>query len=208
MSSEPLPSKPPADEERTTQITRHAVSKVTGLNDLRRLSIKTLYMLAGTTVLLGGLCGLLAYLWFGSNRSRAWKRVMVSGWATRSVAIIALVVRTTVDMQAAIGFAIIASLLLKSKAGVGFRHLAAISPIRAGTTSLWTLTRCAYQDFWWSSAAHRRSNYRSCLVAGFLIITRSILQFSSTILLSDIRLGSMVGYEYASRVRPGFRTQN
>jgi hypothetical protein len=203
INSEPLPPKPHADGERTTKMTRRAVSNVNGLDDLQRLSTKTLYILAGTTVMLGGLFGLLAYLWFGSDSSSAWKWVMINGWATRSVAIIALVVRTSVDLQAAIGSAIIASLLLESKVGIDFRHLATMSPIRAGTTSLWTLTRCAYQDFWWSSAVHRRSNYPYCLVAGFLIITTSILQFSSTILLSDISLGSMVGHEYASQVQPG-----
>lgn len=202
-NGEPLPSRSDEDGDRRGQTTCHAMPNGSIPSDLRRLSTKILYILASTTVVLGGLCGLLAYFWFGSDNSNVWKRIMVNGWVTRSVAIIALVLRTAVDLQAATGSAIIASLLLESRTGVDLRHLAAISSIRGGTTSLWTTCRCVFQDLLWSSTAHRHSNYRYCLLAGLLIITTSILQFSSTILLSDIRLGAMVGYEYASEVRPG-----
>lgn len=128
---------------------------------------------------------------------------MINGWATRSVAVIALARRSAVDVQAAIFSAIIASLLLESRHGVNFRHLAALSPIRASATSLWTLARCAFDDLWSSSSARRRSNVRYCIAAGCLIITTSMLQFSSTILLSDLRSGPMVSYTSRSQVRPG-----
>ena len=125
-------------------------------SDVGRLGAKTVYCLAATTVLLFGLCGLLAYLWFGSPKSELWKRVMINGWATRSVTVIALALRSAVDVQVAICSAIIASLLLESRHGVSFQHLATLSPVRASATSLWTLTRCAFDDLWSSSSARRR----------------------------------------------------
>ena len=127
---------------------------------------------------------------------------MVNGWATRSVAISALVLRTAIDLQAAIGSAIISSLLIESRSGINFHNLATISTIRAGTSNLWTLAQCVLDDFW-ADRARRRSRYRFCIVAVCLVVTTSVLQFSSTILLSDLKSGPLVGHKYTSQVRPG-----
>ena len=173
------------------------------LSDIRRLGTRPIYTLVTTTVIIFGLCGHLAYLWLGQVNSGPWKRIIVNRRTIRSVAVIVLALRTAICLQAATGSAIIASLLLKSRPGIKFQHLPTVSPIHTGTTSLWTLARCAYEDLWGSFATHRHSNYRYCIAEQFLVIKTSIIQFSFTVLLSDLRWGPLVGYEYDSQVPPG-----
>ncbi|KAJ4377356.1 hypothetical protein N0V83_000181 [Neocucurbitaria cava] len=127
---------------------------------------------------------------------------MVDGWATRSVAVSTLILRTAVDLQAAIASAILAALLLESKAGVHLYQIASMSPMRAGTANPWTFASCMFKDLWRLTAQYRR-NYQICIMAILLLITTSVLQFSSTILLSDLKSGPLVGHNIASEVRVG-----
>jgi hypothetical protein len=148
------------------------------------------------------MCAFLFFLWFGDSNKGVWRRILVQGWGTRSVAVTALVLRTAVDLQAAIACAILASILLESKPGVHLYQVAGISPMRTGATSPWTFLRCLFEDFWRSTAQSRR-NYHVYAAAICLLITTSILQFSSTLLLSDLKLGPLIGTELISQVRPG-----
>lgn len=125
---------------------------------------------------------------------------MVDGWATRSIAVTALVLRTAVDLQAAIGSAVLASLLLESSSGVQLHQLAGLSPMRAGGTSPWSFAWCAIEGVWRSGSRSRR--FRGLyIIAGCLLLTSSLLQFASTMLLSDLRTGPLVARESASQVR-------
>jgi hypothetical protein len=114
----------------------------------------------------------------------------------------ALVLRTCVDLQVAIACAILASLLLELKSGVHLYQVASMSPMRTGGTGLWTFARCLYNDFWRSTAQSRR-NYHVYAIAACMLITTSLLQFSSTLPLSDLKLGPLIGTKLASQVRPG-----
>ncbi|KAF2818734.1 hypothetical protein CC86DRAFT_432790 [Ophiobolus disseminans] len=170
------------------------------VHDVRRLGTNTIYMLLATTLVIAGVCSLVAFLWFADSRSAVWHRIMMNGWATRSVALSALILRTAVDLQAAIASAILASLLIESKSGAHLYQLAKISPIRSGTTSPWTLASSLLEHFTqWSS--RYRWNYHICIMAACLLITTSVLQFSSTILLSDLKVGPLIGNRVASEVR-------
>ncbi|KAH6619007.1 hypothetical protein C7974DRAFT_474730 [Boeremia exigua] len=66
--SEPLPSKAHPDQNRTTQMTCHAISKVNRSSDLRRLSHKTLYILSAKTTGTGSL--LRALLPYATSEER------------------------------------------------------------------------------------------------------------------------------------------
>jgi hypothetical protein len=125
---------------------------------------------------------------------------MVNGWATRAVALSTLILRTAVDVQAAIACAILASLLIESESGMHLFQLATISPMRSGTTSPWTLANSLFANFTSSSFRYRK-NYHIGIMAVCLLVTTSILQFSSTILLSDLKLGPLVGHPAVSEAR-------
>jgi hypothetical protein len=59
----------------------------------------------------------------------------------------ALVLRTCVDLQAAVACAILASLLLESKSGIHLYQTESISTIRTGSTSSWTFALCVLEEF-------------------------------------------------------------
>ena len=192
----------------TPKILDHAFTET---SDIHRLGAKSLSILASTIFIELLLCGTLMFLWFGNGNQRPWNRVMVHGWVTQSVAVTALLLRTATDFQAAIGAAILAALLLESKSGINIYQVANISPMRAGTVGPWSFAYCAMQNFWQSKSGnksidwkhtHRNLDWRHTLAA-WLLITSSALQFSSTILLSDLRLGELAAPASILQVRPG-----
>lgn len=184
-------------------------------NIFHRLGMKSLCILISTIFVELILCGILMFLWFGNSDQRAWNRIMVHGWVTQSVAITALLLRTATDVQAAIGAAILAALLLEFKGGINLYQVANISPMRAGTAGPWSFAYCAMQSFWQSKTdhrgidwkhTHRNLDWRHTLTV-WLLITSSALQFSSTILLADLRLGELAAPASNLQVRPGLSYQ-
>lgn len=135
---------------------------------------------------------------------------MVNGWATQSIAITALLLRTATDVKAVIGVAILAALILESQSGINIYQLANISPMRAGAAGPWSFAYCATQNIWQSRAVgssfHWRHdnwglNWRNAL-ALWLLITSSTLQFTSTILLSDLKSGELAATASSRYVMP------
>jgi hypothetical protein len=177
-------------------------STVPEKDGVRRLGTASLAILLSSAVVILAMCAFLLFLWFCDSNNGTWRHIMIQGWATRSIAVTTLVLRTSVDLQAAIACAILASLLLESKTGVHLYQVASMSPMRTGGTGPWTFARCLYDDFRRSTAQLRR-NYHVYTIATCLLITTSVLQFSSTLLLSDLKLGPLIGTKLASQVRPG-----
>jgi hypothetical protein len=198
--SEYLPARTEESTKDDTQANCHALGDYNVTDDTRRLGTKTIYMLLASTLFIAGICSLVAFLWFADSRSSVWHDIMANGWATRAVALSTLILRTAVDVQAAIASAILASLLIEAESGLHLFQLATISPMRSGTTSPWTLANSLFSNFTSTSLRHRR-NYPVGIMAICLLITTSVLQFSSTILLSDLRIGPLIGHPSTSEVR-------
>ncbi|KAF2126692.1 hypothetical protein P153DRAFT_398807 [Dothidotthia symphoricarpi CBS 119687] len=177
------------------------------LHELSRLGTKTLYVLLSTSIIILILLGFLACLWFGNASNKTWKKIMITNWATRSVSITALFLRTAIDFQAAIGSAIIASLLLESNTGTHLFHLASLSPMRAGTSNPWSLGQLMVEEMWLTTAKQRK-NHLCYIIALLLLATTSTLQFSSTLLLSDLKPGSLSGNAVETEVRPSLSYMN
>ncbi|KAH7095583.1 hypothetical protein FB567DRAFT_512918 [Paraphoma chrysanthemicola] len=199
--SEPQPTQATAsgkDSSQTESVSDHPVS---GLRDLNRLGSRSLSTLGATIFVELCVCGFLAFLWYGHANNQTWNKIMVYGWATRSIAVAALVLRTAVDLQAALGSAILASLLLESGFGVQLHQVAGLSSMRAGGTSPWSFAWYAMEGLW-RSVSHGRRFRGLYLVGGCLLLTSSLLQFASTLLLSDLRTGPLVADVSMSQVRP------
>lgn len=127
---------------------------------------------------------------------------MVHNWATRSVSISALLLRTAVDFQAAIASAMLVALLLESAPGVHPYHLAHFSPMRSGSSGPWSLAHQIWLELYRSTAAYKR-HIKWIFITVVLLTTTVILQFSSTILLSDLKPGPLGGYDYQDEIRSG-----
>jgi hypothetical protein len=160
-------------------------------------------LLLGTSVLALGLLGFLVFLWFGDQSNDTWRNTMVNGWATRAVAITALLLRTAAYVQATIATAILASLVLESRSGIDLYGLARLSLARSGASSPWTFVSWVVEDIY-KKRRKAKHNYLWAVIAVSLLTTTSILQFGSTILLSDLDLGSLRGHPYSSLLSAGF----
>ena len=76
--------------------------------------------------------GFLGFLWFADLNNNVWHRIMVTGWATRSVSISTLVLRSAIDLQAGVAAAMLAAIILESSSIV-LRQAAKVSTMRASS---------------------------------------------------------------------------
>lgn len=166
------------------------------------MGIPTVYILCSTSVVILGVCGFLSFLWFSDQSNATWNSIMVHNWATRSVSISALLLRTAVDFQAALISAMLVALLLESASGVHPYHLAHFSPMRSNSSGPWSLAHQIWLEFWRSNSKYRRRG-KWILITIVLLTTTIILQFSSTILLSDLKPGPLAGYNTPEEIRSG-----
>lgn len=76
--------------------------------------------------------GFLAFLWVADLNNGVWHRIMVTGWATRSVSVSTLILRSAIDLQAGVAAAMLAAIILESSSIV-IRHAAKVSSMRASS---------------------------------------------------------------------------
>jgi len=74
-----------------------------------------------TVILILAAISFLTFLWYSNFNNHIWHLIMVRGWATRAISITALVLRTSVDLQACIAAAMLAALKLEY-GGVLLKH--------------------------------------------------------------------------------------
>ncbi|KAG9192909.1 hypothetical protein G6011_11643 [Alternaria panax] len=134
-------------------------------------------------------------LWFNAGGNKTWKEIALSGWMTRSIAIAAVVLRTSTTVQAGIASSMLAAVALESTAGVFLEDLLPLSLMRASSAAPHALL------------AHTRlgingRNWMLLALAAIISFTTMSLQLTSTILLADVNAGFVLSglapYEYVS----------
>jgi hypothetical protein len=101
---------------------------------------------------------------------------------TRSIAIAAVVLRTSTTVQGGIATSMLASIALESTAGIALQDLVPLSLMRASSAAPYALL------------AHPRVgrnglNWSYLVFAAIITVTTVSLQFTSTILLADVNAG-------------------
>jgi hypothetical protein len=152
-----------------------------------RIGWMALFTLLSTLIVVIGAVGFLLFLWSGTVDNMVWQAIMIREWGTRAVTITALAVRTSVGLQAGIAVAMLASLLLESSSGTKLVHAPAMSIARATeAVSVFLLQPI------WSGLSPGNAFYSAVLT--LLIATSILLQFGSTVLVSDMSLGQLPGF--------------
>jgi hypothetical protein len=126
-----------------------------------------------------GCLAFLIFLWAADTKNTVWLRIVLGGWTTRSVTITSLVLRWATAAQATTCTSMLAAVLLK----VGAVHLpaaAAMSIMKYDNTGPWTLLGLMGVNWHHGSI--------SISILAMLSLTTLLLQFSSTILLSQVGL--------------------
>jgi hypothetical protein len=176
----------------------------------RRLGWQSITILVLTNIVALAVIGFLGFLWFANLEDGVWHRIMVNGWATRAVSFATLVLRSAIDLQAGVAAAMLAALVLESST-VRLRDAARISTMRAGSPQPRALldiipamssSECRFFRLGLVGALDPVFEKRIpltmfCIATGYggavllLFATTTLLQFSSTILLSDLDLGQL-----------------
>lgn len=148
---------------------------------MRRIGRVRCFLLVSGAVGILAFVGYISFLWFAADNNLTWKNMALAGWITRSIAIAAVVLRTAITVQSGIACSMIASIVLEGP-GVALPELATVSMMRAAAPAPYTLFGHIYTG----------TRFISCLATGFaaiLTVTTVFLQFTSTILLSDLSIG-------------------
>ncbi|KAI8941765.1 hypothetical protein NX059_002968 [Plenodomus lindquistii] len=152
----------------------------------RRIGRLPCFLLASSAVGIFAFVGYISFLWFAADDNATWKNVALAGWTTRSIAIAAVVLRTAITAQSGIACSMIASILLEGP-GVALPELATVSIMRAAAPAPYTLFGHIYAGTkftsWWATS-----------LAAVLTITTLFLQFTSTVLLSDVGTGLVTAH--------------
>jgi hypothetical protein len=120
-------------------------------------------------------------------------------WMTKSVAISSLALRTSITLQAGIATSMLAGLALERSSAL-FPQLALVSTIRNSNSGPYNLAWLL-----WSPHASVVRKIRGSLLPVFASILATITflaQFTSTVLLSDIRIGLVSGYVLPCCISP------
>lgn len=164
----------------------------------RRLGKYSIAILVGGTVLILGCVGFLVFLfWLGGDGNTAWRNIVVSGWAARSITITAFVLRAVTAAQAAVATSMVASLLLHSTQ-TRLASFAAVSVACFANTGPVDLV----------PHLHRRASWAIYLVVGSLVVTSAVLQLTSTLLLSGVGRGYITMTEHLANLNYGITTRS
>ncbi|KXH47867.1 hypothetical protein CNYM01_01385 [Colletotrichum nymphaeae SA-01] len=144
----------------------------------------------GGTAMILALLGFLLFLWTGEGsqdgRTAAtlWRWIMLNQHITQAITLSTVLLRIAVTAQASIYTSLIAGVVLE-KHGVPLFRVAEMSIIRCTNDGPFQLT-------WLLMTAARRA-YTQTGLAILLLLTTFVVQFSSTLLVSDLGMGDLVG---------------
>ncbi|OAL42888.1 hypothetical protein IQ07DRAFT_686115 [Pyrenochaeta sp. DS3sAY3a] len=153
---------------------------------MRRIGRLPCFLLVLSTVGVLAFIGYISFLWFAADDNATWKNVALAGWTTRSIAVAAVVLRTAITVQTGIVCSMIAGILLEGP-GVALPEVATISMMRAAAPAPYILVRHIY-------TGNRLTSWLATSLAATLTVTTIFLQFTSTMLLSDVSTGLVTGH--------------
>ena len=140
----------------------------------------------GGTIVIGAALAFVCFLHVGNSNNSTWCSIMTAGWAARSITLASLAIRFVVTAQAAGATSMLAALAL-SRFEVPLARSAAMSMMRFENTGPHNLARI------YTLRLLRGKNIALGLAALCLTCTTLLLQFASTVLLSDLKLRTVTG---------------
>lgn len=169
-------------------------SHLTLLRKVGRLSAITLIL---STAVILGILGFLSFLWHGSDGNSFWHWIMVSNYAPRTISISTFFLRYAVEFQAGIAAAMLAALALEFH-GSRLHSAASLSIMRSGIANPFLLLKST------ASGVRSRTSIAHLALPILLFLTTTALQLSSTVLLTDLRTGSLPSQRNTTSVAVDF----
>ncbi|KAF3315284.1 Mitochondrial outer membrane protein iml2 [Orbilia oligospora] len=172
------PESPPNGEANTeTNITASVANRIGSLSSL---------LFLGSSLFAIGCMGWFAFLWWGTVDNSLWHAIIIRDWAVRAISLPSSVFRMAVTLQASQCLSMLAALAIE-KSIVPLPNLASISMMRATPpSSTETLLNFIYPLIRNTPGIRQLSTLSIVSLTSLIVLTSSILGFTSTILLSDV----------------------
>ncbi|KAI6090651.1 hypothetical protein F4821DRAFT_274792 [Hypoxylon rubiginosum] len=174
--------------------------KIDPIPNTSRLPLKESLGLDGCLIIAGGsitilaAMGFLTFLWFGygsepeaADATWAWRQIALRDWMTRTITISALVLRFVVSLQTSVSTSMIAALILEKRL-TRKSDAAYLSISRGISDGPRRLIQILFSSGTWSTLFHIE-----IWLITLMAIVALCLQFSSTILISDLHRFMIVG---------------
>jgi len=126
-------SSPTQHDQQTYSGPHREIEKLPSIYN--RLGALSAWLFFGSTFVVAGLMGFLAYVWFGNESLRVWHKIIVNNWATRVVSFTSTAIRFCIGTQTALCLSMLAALALENYY-VPHSDVAAVSLMRINGTSV------------------------------------------------------------------------
>lgn len=153
-----------------------------------RLGLFSVAVFLAGTLVIAATVAFLGFLWGSASETVAWLRIVLAGWVPRAVTLSSLLVRSIATAQAAICTSILAALAL-SHFNILLRDSVAATLMQVENTGPYSLAILLLR-----SLRHGKGLRIGALVL-ILALSNGLLQFTSTILLSDVTIGIVTNFE-------------
>ncbi|KAF3118464.1 Mitochondrial outer membrane protein iml2 [Orbilia oligospora] len=163
----------------------------------RRVGYLSLGVLGLSLLIVLASVGFFCFLWYSNAENTIWHKIMINEWATRAISLTSTALRWAVATQAALGLAMLAAVALEGY-DVPLAHTADVSLMRVnGGQLVPTLV-----DVCWPLSRFGPPGVilRTVLPILALLGTSTLVQFTSTALLSDLRTDVLPGYPVHSNL--------
>ncbi|KAF3158973.1 Mitochondrial outer membrane protein iml2 [Orbilia oligospora] len=170
-------SFPNGEANAETIITTSVANRIGSLSSL---------LFLGSSLFAIGCMGWFAFLWWGTVDNSLWHAIIIRDWAVRAISLPSSVFRMAVTLQASQCLSMLAALAIE-KSIVPLPNLAAISMMRATPPSTTeTFLNFIYPLIRNTPGIRQISTLSVVSLTSLIVLTSSILGFTSTILLSDV----------------------
>jgi hypothetical protein len=160
---------------------------------VQRMGTHTVVILTATLVLKITVFSFLAFLWTASHDNNFWRVIVVRGWASSAVTVSSLLLRTAVDFQSGVAVAMLAAIILETDVCLLMPDAAQVSKLRAGRSMPLDLVLTVMRAMMSENGRYMLGCVRVSVVVLLLVATTILLQFTSTMLVSDLSLGVLSG---------------
>lgn len=165
---------------------------------IKRIGPYSLSILITAVVLIVVSLAFLAHLWKGNRDSASWRWVILNDYVGSAVALAALAIQVSVSSSGAVAISMLSSLAME-RWGVPLSQSLSISTMRYNNSgpllSLWSFVRQVRKTYGWKA-------FLFCFAMAVITLAAN---FSSTILLFDVRPGQIHGTPKTVNVPLGWR---
>lgn len=169
---------------------------------VKRVGTYSVVTLASTTIFMLLILSFLTFLWTARHENSFWRLIIVNGWAGGAVTVSSLLLRTAVDLQAGIAVGMLAAIILET-GHVLLADSAHVSRLRAGRAIPLDMV-IPYLEATRYNPPRGPSGFLRVFIVLLLVVTTTLLQFTSTMLVSDLSLGILPGMPQSESLRFDF----